>query len=631
MLEAIRNRSQGWLAKVILAAIIVPFALVGVDSYLRDAGSNVAVAKVNKDPITIQEFGNALQNLRNRLQREGEVDQAAIDGPELKQAVIDHLVESRLLNAEVRRAHFVVSDEQLSHYITSEEVFHQDGKFSQEVYDQFLAERRRTPSQFESEVRDDLLTMQARDGVSALAFVSNGIANNTIKIDHQSREVSIVEFKTADFIPQVKITEDEVKAYYSEHQDKFKVPEQVKLQFVLLSANGLIASQQVSEQEARDYYAQNAAQFQGDEQRRASHILVSFGVSPTPDAKQKAKEKAEGILAQVKKNPDQFERLAHQYSDDPGSKDQGGDLGLFGPGAMVKPFEDAVFSMKPGTISDLIETDFGYHIIKLTEIQGSGQSFDAVQGQIRAELMYQKALAKFSEQAENFSNMVYEQSDSLEPIAQEFGLQVQTSGWLSRDDGAKFFKNDKLMNLVFSDEILKEKRNTEAVEVSPNNLISVRVDEYKPATARSYEEVKAAIEDFLKQEQAAKLAKEKGEAVLADLRTGKSLTLGWSEPTIVDRYNSHALTGLSVSTAFKANTATLPAYNGVADRNGYLLVKVTSVQFMMDNDEAQRAAKTQLQSALATEYKRAYISSLKQKSKITINNQLLNSDDTFKN
>ncbi|MFL9609963.1 SurA N-terminal domain-containing protein [Methylobacillus sp. Pita2] len=626
MLEAIRDRSKGWLAKAILAAITIPFALVGVDSYLRDAGSSVAVAKVGGESITAQEYSNALQNLRNRLQSEGKVDQSVIDGPELKQAVIDHLVEGKLLSNEIKRAKFVVSDDQLSNYITREESFHQDGKFSQELYDQFLAERRRTPSQFENEVRGDLLTMQAREGLSALAFVPNGVANNAIKIEHQSREVSIAEFKTADYISQVKVTEEEINAYYKEHQDKFKVPEQVKLEFVLLSANALIPSQQVTEEEAREYYAQNAAQFQGDEQRRASHILIGFGVSPTPEAKQKAKEKAQEVLALVKKDPEQFEQLAHQYSQDPGSKDKGGDLGLFGPGAMVKPFEDAVFSMKPGTISDLVETDFGYHIIKLTEIHGSGQSFENAQGQIRAELMYQKALAKFSEQAENFSNMVYEQADSLEPVAKEFGLQVQTSGWLSRDDGAKFFKNDKLMNFVFSDEVLKDKRNTEAVEISPNNLISARVAEYKPAAARSFEEVKAGIEDFLKQEKAAKLAREKGEAALADLRAGKAAALNWTEPVTVDRRNPQSLTDLSVSTAFKADTAKLPAYNGVADRNGYLLTKVTSVKFAVDSDEEQRAAKAQLQAALAAEYRHAYISSLKQKSKVTVNSQLLNSD-----
>ncbi|MCB5187317.1 SurA N-terminal domain-containing protein [Methylobacillus caricis] len=626
MLEAIRDRSKGWLAKVILAAITIPFALVGVDSYLRDAGSNVAVAKVNGDSITVQEYSNALQNLRNRLQSQGKVDASVIDGPEIKQAVVDQLVASRLLAAEIKRANFVVSDEQLVHTITSEAEFQQDGKFSQQLYDQFLAERRRTPSQFESDIKGDLLTLQAREGLSALAFLPSAVANHAIQVEHQSREVSVSEIKTADFIAQARVTPEDVKAYYTEHQEKFKVPAQVKLDFVLLSANALISGQQVSDDEARDYYAQNAAQFQGDEQRRASHILIGFGVSPTPEAKQQAKTKAAEVLALVKKNPEQFEALAKQYSQDPGSKDKGGDLGLFSPGAMVKPFEDAVFSMKPGTVSDLVESDFGYHIIKLTEIKGSGQSFDEVKGQIRAELLYQKALAKFSEQAENFSNMVYEQADSLEPAAKAFGMQVQTSDWLSRADGAKFFKNDKLMDMVFSDEVLKDKRNTEAIEVSPNNLLSARVVDYKPAAARTFDEVKAAIEDFLKQEKAAKLAREKGEAALAGLREGKMVNLDWTAPVTVDRQNPQSLTDISVSTAFKANVGKLPAYAGVADKSGYLVVKVTAVNDVAESDEAKAGAKADIQQALAAEYRSAYIKSLKQKSKIKINNQLLTAD-----
>ncbi|MCB5184447.1 SurA N-terminal domain-containing protein [Methylobacillus gramineus] len=626
MLEAIRDRSKGWLAKVILAAITVPFALVGVDSYLRDAGSNVAVATVNGDSITVQEYGNALQNLRNRLQSQGKVDPSVIDGPEIKQAVVDQLIADRLLAAEIKRANFVVSDEQLAHTITSEPEFQQDGKFSQQLYDQFLAERRRTPSQFEGDIRNDLLSLQAREGLSVLAFVPTAVVNHAIEVEHQSREVSVSEIKTADFIAQASVTPEEVKAYYTEHQDKFKVPAQVKLDFVLLSANALISGQQVSDDEAKDYYAQNAAQFQGDEQRRASHILIGFGVSPTPEAKQQAKAKAAEVLALVKKNPEQFEALAKQYSQDPSSKDKGGDLGLFGPGAMVKPFEDAVFSMKPGTITDLVESDFGYHIIKLTEIKGSGQSFDEVKGQIRAELLYQKALAKFSEQAENFSNMVYEQADSLEPAAKAFGMQVQTSGWLSRADGAKFFKNDKLMDMVFSDEVLKDKRNTEAIEVSPNNLLSARVAEYKPAAARTFDEVKAAIEDFLKQEKGTKLAREKGEAALASLREGKAITLDWTPPVTVDRKNPQSLTDLSVSTAFKANASKLPAYAGVSDKNGYLVVKVSAVNAVADSDEAKASAKADLQAAMTAEYRSAYIKSLKQKSKIKINNQLLDAD-----
>jgi peptidyl-prolyl cis-trans isomerase D len=629
MLEAIRERSKGWLAKVILAAITVPFALWGIDSYLHQAGSNVAIAKVDGDTVTMQQYGNALQNLRSQLQSEGKVDPAMLDNPEVKRSVLDRLITTRLLNAEVNRAKFMISDEQLAKYLVTLPEFQKDGQFSQEIYDKILAQNRLSPSQFESSMRNDLLVQQAREGLASLAYLPNAVAEQTLKIEHQKREVSVAEIKTADYVNQVKIEPEQVKAYYEKYKDKFRVPEQVKLEFVLLSANTLIPGMQVSEDESKKFYAENASKFQGDEQRRASHILIGFGVSATPQAKLDARKKAEQVLAEVKKNPGKFEELAKKYSQDPGSAEKGGDLGVFGRGSMVKPFEDAVFSMTPGAISDLVESEFGYHIIKLTEIKGQSQTYDSVKPQIRAELMYQKALAKFSEQAENFSNMVYEQSTSLQPAATAFGLQVQTSGWLSREEGAKFFKNDKLMNMVFTDEVLKERRNTEAVEVSANALVAARVVDYKAAAPRTFDEVKGGIEEFLKLEQAAKLAIEKGEAALASLRQGKTVeSLEWIPPVVIDRKNAQGLTDLSMAQAFKIDTSKLPAYAGVADNNkGFLLIKVSRVDNALSGDESEKkSAEMDLQAALASEYVTSYVRSLKEKSKITVNTQLMSSN-----
>ena len=629
MLEAIRERSKGWLAKLILVLITVPFALWGIDSYLHQAGSNVAIAKVDGDTVTVQEYGNALQNLRDKLQAEGKVDPAMLDNPEVKQSVLDRLITTRLLNAEIQREKFTIGDEQLGKYIIGLPEFQQDGQFSQEVYDKLLAQNRLSPSQFESRLRTDLLAQQARDGLVSLAYLPNSLSEQTVKIEHQQREVSVAEIKAADYLTQVKVDPAQVKAYYENNKDKFRVPEQVKLEFVLMSANTLIPGMQVTEEESKKFFAENAAKFQGDEQRRASHILIGFGVSATPQAKQEARKKAEEVLAEVKKNPGKFDELAKKYSQDPGSAEKGGDLGMFGRGAMVKSFEDAVFSMTPGAISDLVESEFGYHIIKLTEIKGQAQGYDAVKPQIRAELMYQKALSKFSEQAENFSNMVYEQSTSLQPAAAAFGLQVQTTGWLSRAEGAKFFKNDKLINMVFTNEVLKERRNTEAIEVSPNSLVSARVVDYKAAAPRTFEEVKVGIEEFLKLEQAAKLAIQKGESALASLHQGKDVDgLAWIPPVTVDRKNAQGLTDLTMAQAFKIDATKLPAYAGVADNNkGYLLIKVSHVDSALAGNETdKKAAESELQAALASEYVRAYVQSLKEKSKITVNSQLMGSN-----
>ncbi len=629
MLEAIRERSKGWLAKTILALITIPFALWGIESYLQQAGSNVAVAKVDDDTITLQQYSNALQGVRNQLQADGKVDPSVLESPALKQSVLDRLINNRLLNQEVKRANFYIGDEQLSEFIVQMPEFQEAGKFSQEQYDQILTQNRLTPSQFESSLRGDLLIQQARDSLDTAVFVPKSLAKQRLETEYQSREVSVAELKTADFIKQVKIEPEKVKAYYETHKDKFRTPEQVKLEFVLMSANTLISGMQVTDDEAKKFYAENAEKFQGDEQRRASHILISFGVSATPQAKEQAKKKAQEVLAEVKKSPAKFGELAKKYSQDPGSAERDGDLGQFGRGAMVKPFEDAVFSMKPGEVSELVESEFGYHIIKLTEITGASQTFESVKPQIRAELLYQKALAKFTEQAENFSNMVYEQSQTLEPASKAFGLQLQVSGWMSRAEIAKFFKNDKLAETIFTDEVLNERRNTEAIEVSPNNLLSARVIEHKPAAPRSFEEVKAGIEDFLKLEAAAKLAQQKGEEALASLKQGKAIdSLEWIPPVVVDRKDAQGLTELTMVEAFKADTSKLPAYVGVADSNkGYLLIRVSAVGAVLSDDEAERqSAQRELESAMAAEYEAAYLKSLRNKTKVKINQQALRSD-----
>ena len=626
MLEAIRERSKGPLAKIILALITIPFALFGIDTYLQNAGSNVAVAKVAGEAITTQEFSNALQNLRNKLQSEGKVDPAMLDKPEVRQLVLDRLISDRLLSKEVKRAKFNISDEQLGKYIVSLPEFTQDGQFSQELYDRVLSQNRMSPTQFENARRTELKIQQAREGFASLAFIPTSVAEQTLKIEHQSREVSIAEIKTMNFISQVKIDPAQVKAYYEKNKDKFRKPEQVKLEFVLMSANTLIAKMQVTEDEAKKFYADNAEKFQGDEQRRASHILIGFGVSATPQVKQQAKKKAEEVLAEVKKKGSNFEVLAKKYSQDPGSAEKGGDLGLFGRGAMVKPFEDAVFSMAPGAVSDLVESEFGYHIIKLTEIKGAAQGFDDVKTNIRAELMYQKALASFSEQSENFSNMVYEQSASLEPAAKAFDLQIQKTDWFSHADGAKFFKNDKLMDKIFADEVLKERRNTEAIEVAQNSLLSARVVDYKAAAPRTFDEVKGGIEDFLKLEQASKLAIKEGESALVNLKQGKEVKdLEWIPPVVVDRKNAQGLTELTMAQAFKIDASKLPAYVGVPDSNmGYLLIKVSGVNNTLASDETEKqSAQLELQSALAAEYVSAYVQSLRAKSDVSINAQLM--------
>jgi len=570
MLELIRNHSKGWLAKLILAAITIPFALFGIDQYLSGAGANVPVAKVNGDEISLQEYSNTLESVRTRMQSQSEqYDPTIFDGPAFKQSILDGLIMRRLVNAETVDENFQIGDKQLSDHILKMPEFQENGQFSEAVYQKTLEQNGLTASKLESSIRNDLVVQQARDDLASLAFAPKSLAESAVQYSYQKRDVSKAEIKASAFISEVNVEPKEVKAYYEKHKDKFRVPEKVKMEFVLLSAASLINGVNVTDEEVKAFYDQNLDKFQGDEQREASHILLGFGVSATDADKEQAKEKALEIEAQLKADPKRFEELAAKFSQDPGSAAKGGSLGSFGRGAMVKPFEDAVFNMEVNQISDVVESEFGYHIIRLDGVSGTSSSFDSLKPQIKAELIFQKAQIKYAELTEEFSNLVYEQSGSLQPVANKFDLTIQTTDWLSYEDGAKYFKdNTKLMDMVFSNEVLKEKRNTEAVEVSSNNLIAARVAEYQPEAPKTFDDVKEGIEALLKLEQAMKLAEAKGKAAIAKLNTGEQEeTLEWISEVTVDRKNAQGLTEPVMDKVFKMNTTKLPAYDGFVDVN----------------------------------------------------------------
>jgi peptidyl-prolyl cis-trans isomerase D len=630
MLEALRKHTQGWMAKIILALIVVPFALFGIDSYLNQAGGQVAVAKVDGQKISMQEYSNAVENARNYMQSQGQkVDTALLESPAFKQSVLDSIITRRLVEGAIQDYRFRISDDQLSQHVIGMPEFQNNGKFSEDTYNQLLTQNKLTPAKFEQNIRKDLAVQQVRDGLSNLVFMPQKVAEQSLMSEFEQREVSVVDVKVVDFMNQVTVTPEQVQAYYNQHKTKFIAPAKVKLQFALLSAAGLVGDVSVTDEEVKQDYEENAAKYQGNEQRQASHILIGFNSTASAAEKAAAKEKAESILKQVKANPKSFEKLAIEFSQDTGSAGKGGDLGSFGRGAMVKSFENAAFSMKVGDISDLVESEFGYHIIKLTGITGESSDFDSMKLKIKAELLFQKAQAKYAELADDFGNTVYEQSGSLEPVAKKFGLQVQTSPAMTKDEIAKFFKNERLASLVFSDEVLKEKRNTEAVEISPNNLVAARTVEYTPEAPRSFDEVKGGIESLLKAEAATKLAQQKGEALLADLKAGKTVNADWITPVTVDRRNAQGLTDSVMRNVFKVDTRTLPAYYGFNEANqGYTVIKVIAVnQKLKDSAEVADRAYKAYQQALGAEMSHAYVASLKAKKDIQLNAKVLMSNN----
>jgi peptidyl-prolyl cis-trans isomerase D len=534
--------------------------------------------------------------------------------------VVDGLITKQLINNDIKKSQFKITDQQLSQYIIGMPDFQKDGKFSQELYDKVLQNNQLNPKKFEESIRNDLLIQQVRDGLQKLTFIPPNNLTETLKATSQQREVTVAEFKTKEYMAKANISEKDMQAFYEQNKSKFLAPEQVKAEFVVFSLTSILPSITVSEDEVKAFYKTNADKYQNQQQREASHILIAASKNAAPAEKAKAKAKAEDVLGQIKKNPKQFEELATKYSQDPESAKKGGDLGAFGRGMMVKPFDDAVFSMKVNEISGIVESDFGYHIIKLTKVIGEGGGFDAIKPQIKAELIYQKAQDKYAALAEDFSNKVYEQSSSLDVVSKKFNLPIQKTDWISRNESDKFFKNEALMNALYSKESIKDRRNTEAIEVTPNNLISARVVDYKAQSTKPFAEVKKSIEDYLKFEAAKKLVATEGEAALKSVADA-SRKIDWQATVLVDRKNTKGLSQAVTNHAYKMPTDKLPSYSGFVDgNNGYVIVKVSKVAFPNDdNEENKKEFASSYTEALSSEYLSAYLKGLKAKSSVSVN------------
>jgi peptidyl-prolyl cis-trans isomerase D len=380
----------------------------------------------------------------------------------------------------------------------------------------------------------------------------------------------------------------------------------------------------VTPEEVRQYYDQNQAQFQKRDERQASHILIAADAKASPQAKAAARAKAEQILKQVRAKPASFGELARKESQDPGSASRGGDLGYGPRGAMVKPFDDAVWSMKPGEIAGPIETEYGYHIVRLDNVRGRG--FDDVKGQIEADLRRQKSAKRVAEVAEQLSNTAFEQSDSLKPAAEAVKLPLRQSGWVTRAGGGeKPFDNPKLLSAAFSDEVIKDKRNSEVVDLGENTLAVARVLEHKPASVRPFDAVSGEITKRLTRERGAELAAKDGREQLAKVQQGQDAGVKWTPAQTITRGEPKGLPVSVVAQAFRTDAGKLPAYAGAEDgRGGYALVRVTKVvEPPAAAPEKSRAVAQQLAQLLAQEELGAAVTSFEQKAGVKIDKDRL--------
>ena len=630
MFDAVRNNQR--IVQIFLGLITLPFAFWGVDSYVRNSGAGNDVASIGDSRVTVQQFDQALRERQDQMRQAmgASFKPEMINSPESRLSVLNSLIDQQLLMLESSKNRLVVTDGALRDVIGSIPSLQEDGKFSMEKYERALRAQGMSQPQFEAKLRQDLTLRQLMGTISDSAFVSQAQATTILNLQLEERQYSEFRIAPEQYADKVKVDADAVKKFYDQNQAQFEIPEQVKVEYVILSLDSMLSQISVSDAEIKARFEGHKDKYQQPEERRASHILI---VAKTEGEKAAAKAKAEEVLKEVRKTPAKFADLAKQYSQDPGSAKSGGDLGYFGRGMMVKAFEEAVFKQKEGEISDVLESEFGYHIIKLTGIKTAKvKSLDEVRADIVSELKREAATRKFAESAEAFNNTVYEQSDSLQPAAEKFKLKIQQSGWLKKNPDQREaaalgpLANEKILASLFSEDAVKNKRNIEAYEIAPNTLLSARVVEHVAASTRPLESVKNDIEKLLKAQEAATLAKNTGESRLEELKKDDDDKLAWSSLKSASRMQSRDLPPAAVRAVFKAEVQKLPAYAGASVGGAYVLYKIVKVNAPEKLDETRRnALQNEYAHILAQEELSAYLNALRARYKIDINKAALES------
>lgn len=617
---------------IILGLLAIPFAFFGVDFYFRGGDSVDRAGEVGGTPITVREFDEALQRQRERLTEalQGKVDPALLDSPQVRQAVMNQLVDERVAYATALEQGITVSNSELQALIAATPDFREgggSGPFSRQLYEAALRTQGMSQAMYEALLRKNLILSRAAGTLPGTGFLPAAVVERMARLRQQEREVSQVVFAPAQFAAQANIGPGEAKAYYEAHKAQFTLPEKVKVEFAILTLAGIEKEVSVSGDEVKQHYEDRRGQFETPEERRARHILIATPPNASADQKAQAKARAEALLGEVRKSPKRFAELAQKSSEDPGSAVEGGDLGFFGRGRMVKPFDDAVFALSRGEIAGPIETQYGYHLILLEDIKpAGGPRFEDVKTQVEAELRAAQAGKRFAEAAESFSNLVYEQPDSLKPAVEQFKLASQTSGWITREGvDMPLLNNDKFLRALFTDDVIKDGRNTEAVEIAPNMIVAARVIEHQPAKERPFAEVEGQIRAQLAQDKAVELARQEGEAAVAKLKAGEALPLAWSAPQRVTRERRGGLHAEGAQAVFGADAGKLPAYAGVSAPDGrYVIYRITKV---IDSDQVDAQVRSslarQMEQAAAQELASATLQSWRKDAKVKINRKAI--------
>lgn len=632
MLQAINDRAKGVIGWIVIALISVPFALWGIQEYVG-GGQESFAAKVNDVEISVREFDQAVSRQRQRLSEMfgGQLPEGAAFDKQIKQQVLDQLITRQILEQMALDSGFRVSDKMLSEKIQSMEVFQQDGKFEGKTYKALLGSQGMSVTGFEHLMRRDLLVQQVQDGLVGSVIVGKNALEQLGRLQEQTRDVSYLLYKHNSYLSDITLTDTELQQYFDENQSRYMHPEQVRISYVELKSADLKVDVPVDEESLRRQYDEYVASLADQEQRKAKHILIQLDEAADTATQQAKKALAESVLKKLDAG-ESFEDLAKSVSEDPGSSTQGGDLGWVSKGMMVPAFEEALYQLQTGEISELVKTGFGFHIIKLEEVKGATpESFEKKKSELVAELRQNEIDNQFYERSELMATTAYENDNSLQPVADTLGLEVKQSTLFTRTSGLGVAKEKKIRDVAFQASVIKEGRNSDVIELEKNHIIVLRVDEHVPSKPKTLEEVRPQLEASLKLDNARLKAKEASLQTLADLQQGKSLV------DLTQRYTEmNALGSIKrdfkdahpqiVKTAFQMpKPEGQAAYETVELADAVAVIILAKVANAKDAGTAEslKAIEQQIESSIANQELTAVIEYLKSQSDITIANDLL--------
>ena len=590
MLQAIREKAQGWIAWTIVILISVPFALWGIQEYLG-TGSEPEVAVVNGEKITQRMLDQRVRDFRENLRFSlGDNYSAELfDDARLKPQVLNAMIEERLLADSAGDWNLRTGDAQARGFIVSVPAFQRDGQFDQQAYEAAVRNRGMSRVSFEQGVRQDLALSQLRSGIRETVFVTETDLSARVRLGAEQRTVRYARLPASSFIDQAVPSEEQLRRYYESNQDRYRTPERVQVDYLLLDASALGSLVDVNDEALQQYFRDHRAEFVAREERAMRHILVTVAPGAGEDDVAKAQGKANDLLAQLRGGAD-FASLAQANSDDPGSAKSGGDLGWVERGLMVPAFEDAAFALAKEEFSDPVRTEFGFHIIQVTDVRGgSDATFADMRDKVEAAYRKFEAENLYFDYAERLAQSAYENSASLTPAAEALGLTVRTTDWVTRSGQLPApLDAPKVMNAVFSDDVLAEGHNSELIEVGPQRAVVLRVAEHEAAGVLGFDQNRQTIESDFRKANASEMAAQTGVKFLGELESGNgNLTALATEqswpveaPGRIGR-NDHAVPAevLAKVFALAPPQSSKPQYAGVVSAEGdYFLIEVDSVQ-----------------------------------------------------